>query len=282
MKLVPKRDGPPGYGGSMTGGTRDDADKAIQLKRLKWFGHVVGAVVIIGCLTGVLVAVARAQYPLALLFVGATAFWSIPYGQKLFARMVKPRAMLAGGATTLRPGRSVDLSAAAMMLIGLSTGAAWVVLGLAGTVTFPFGAHYPLGYVIFFGALALFCAAYLATMLRHRGTAYLRFTPEDFGFAEGFFTGRGAWGDIAAVNDDTPVYSLPALKTTRAQPYAACAVSITKHDGTMVAVPDGNLYAPDGDALREWIRYYWEHPEHRAELTDNRALQRLRSWAPAV
>jgi hypothetical protein len=28
-------------------------------------------------------------------------------------------------------------------------------------------------------------------------------------------------------------------------------------------------------ALREWVRFYWQHPECRAELTDSRGLQRL-------
>jgi hypothetical protein len=32
---------------------------------------------------------------------------------------------------------------------------------------------------------------------------------------------------------------------------------------------------PDGTALRELVRFYWEHPESRGELTDGRALKRL-------
>jgi hypothetical protein len=32
---------------------------------------------------------------------------------------------------------------------------------------------------------------------------------------------------------------------------------------------------PDGSALRELVRFYWEHPESRDELTDGRAVERL-------
>lgn len=28
-------------------------------------------------------------------------------------------------------------------------------------------------------------------------------------------------------------------------------------------------------ALREWVRFYWQHPDYRAELSDARALRRL-------
>lgn len=31
----------------------------------------------------------------------------------------------------------------------------------------------------------------------------------------------------------------------------------------------------NGDALRQWTRFYWQHPECRNELTDARALRRL-------
>ena len=36
-------------------------------------------------------------------------------------------------------------------------------------------------------------------------------------------------------------------------------------------------YAPNGAALYWMVRHYWKHPEDRAELTDGRALERLRT-----
>jgi hypothetical protein len=253
-------------------------------QNLKRFGYFAGALAIVLSLIGVIVAAWQGQYVLALLFVGLTLFWSIPYAQKLFVKRLTPRATVEAGGTTLRPGRSVDVLGAVMMLIGFVTSAAWAVLGVIGVVTWPYGSNYRLGYGIFFGALALFCARYLAMMIRNHGTAYMWLRPDGFTFAEGFFTGRGTWADVVKVNDDTPVYSMggSAFRTKRAQPYASCAVSITKTDGNMVAVPNGDIYAKDGDALREWIRFYWQHPECRDELTDDRGLQRLATWTPTA
>jgi hypothetical protein len=32
---------------------------------------------------------------------------------------------------------------------------------------------------------------------------------------------------------------------------------------------------PDGSAMRDLVRFYWQHPDSRGELTDGRALERL-------
>jgi hypothetical protein len=259
-------------------------DRAIHLKRALAFQWALTVLLLAACVAVTLVAACHSQFALALIFVGVTLFWAIPTGQKLLRRRMVPRAEVAEGATTLRPGRSVDVLAAVMMSVGLVSGTAWAVLGVAGTVTFPFGTRNLLGYVVFGGGWALCCAAYLGTMVRHRGTAYLRFTQADFVLAEGFHTGRGGWSEVTAVNDDTPIYTVGMGPFTRkrAQPYARCAITITKTNGDMAAVPDGNLYAANGNALRDWVRFYWEHPEYRGELADERGLARLHSWVPTA
>jgi hypothetical protein len=258
--------------------------KATERKWLNAFSYVTGAVAVVVCVAGVIVAAIVGQLALALLLVGLTLFWSIPYGQKLFIKRIVPRAKVDSAGTTLRPGRSVDVLGAAMMTIGSVTGGAWAALGFLGEVSFPFGADYAIGYVIFFGGLGSFCTAYLVVMIRNHGTAYVRLTPDGFVLAEGYFTGRGSWTEVVTVNDDTPVYEVgfSVFKRKKAQPYARCAITITKADGTTAAVPNGNLYASNGDALRELIRFYWQHPEHRGELTDDRALARLRAWEPTA
>jgi hypothetical protein len=259
-------------------------DKETELKWLKVFSYLIGTVAVVICVAAVIVAATAGQWTLALLFVGMTLFWSIPYGQKLFIKRLVPRAKVDSTGTTLRPDRSVDVLAVAMMLIGLVTGGAWAALGFLGEVTWPFGAHYGFGYVIFFGGFSAFCAWYLAMMIRNSGTAYVRLTPDGCVLVEGFVTGRASWAEVTAVTDDMPVYTTrrPGFKTKKGQPYAWCASSIMKTDGTMAAVPNGNLYASNGDALRELIRFYWQHPEYRQELTDDRALARLGTWEPTA
>ncbi len=46
-------------------------------------------------------------------------------------------------------------------------------------------------------------------------------------------------------------------------------------DGRPSTLVAADSYTPDGKALRELVRFYWQHPEHRCELTDGRALERL-------
>lgn len=256
--------------------------KAAEQKWLRAGSYLIGAIAIVGSVTAVFVAVTVGQLMLALLFVGLTLFWSIPFGQKLFLKRLVPRATVDTSGTTLRPDLSVDVLALVMMLIGLTTGSAWAVLGLLGEVTWPFGAHYGLGYVIFFGGFGAFCIWYLALMVRNSGTGYVRLTPDGCVLAEGFIMGRANWAEVTAVTDEVPVYTTrrSVLRTTKTQPYARCAISITKTDGTMAAVPNGNLYASSGASLRELIRFYWQHPDLRGELTDERALERLRTWEP--
>jgi hypothetical protein len=45
-------------------------------------------------------------------------------------------------------------------------------------------------------------------------------------------------------------------------------------DETTPTIAAGAM-TPDGSAIRGLVRFYWEHPESRDELTDGRALKRL-------
>ena len=49
---------------------------------------------------------------------------------------------------------------------------------------------------------------------------------------------------------------------------------ITTADGRTRILPS-DWYTPGGRELRELVRFYWQHPEHREELTDGRAAERL-------
>jgi hypothetical protein len=48
-------------------------------------------------------------------------------------------------------------------------------------------------------------------------------------------------------------------------------------DKKPIVVKNASGYAPSGAALYWMIRHYCRHPENRAELTDGRALERLRT-----
>ncbi|WP_131812949.1 hypothetical protein [Mycolicibacterium peregrinum] len=46
--------------------------------------------------------------------------------------------------------------------------------------------------------------------------------------------------------------------------------------GDFKLIKESSLYTPNGAALLQFLRFYWLHPDSRSELTDERALERLR------
>ncbi|MGV0625639.1 hypothetical protein [Mycolicibacter minnesotensis] len=98
----------------------------------------------------------------------------------------------------------------------------------------------------------------------HGGVHYLRLSPEGFEIWQGLRTVRCGWDELRDIRAWPPGGSLPLRGTI----YLVCA------DGqTRSIVTDG--YTPGGHAVRVWMRFYWTNPDHRAELTDHRALERL-------
>jgi hypothetical protein len=52
------------------------------------------------------------------------------------------------------------------------------------------------------------------------------------------------------------------------------AIVFVMSDETAPTISAGAM-TPDGIAVRELVRFYWQHADHRDELTDGRALERL-------
>jgi hypothetical protein len=76
--------------------------------------------------------------------------------------------------------------------------------------------------------------------------------------------GRGDWNEVKDVAEDVPGQTAPT---------PSAVVFVMSDDSTLI-LPAGSM-TPEGSALREFVRFYWQHPEHREELTDGRALERL-------
>jgi hypothetical protein len=72
-----------------------------------------------------------------------------------------------------------------------------------------------------------------------------------------------SWDEIAQIADRAQQARHPSGTTY-----------ITTADGRTRILPS-DWYTPGGHALREFVRFYWKHPDDREELTDGRALQRL-------
>ena len=96
------------------------------------------------------------------------------------------------------------------------------------------------------------------------GTKYLLLTPDGFELAQGWRSASGEWEQVQDVADEAPGQQAPTTG----------AVVTLMADDTAATLAAGSM-TPEGSALRELVRFYWEHPESRGELTEGRALKRL-------
>jgi hypothetical protein len=55
----------------------------------------------------------------------------------------------------------------------------------------------------------------------------------------------------------------------------ASAIVVTMPDRKVCTVASTGSYTADEDALRDMVKFYWQHPEARSELTTGAALTRL-------
>ena len=99
---------------------------------------------------------------------------------------------------------------------------------------------------------------------RRGSTKYLRLTPSGFELEEGWRSQSGDWDQVKDVTD-----AAPGQQTSTSGP-----VVFVMSDGSAPTIAAGSM-TPNGKALRELVRFYWQHPESRGELTDGRALERL-------
>jgi hypothetical protein len=74
----------------------------------------------------------------------------------------------------------------------------------------------------------------------------------------------GLWGDVVAITDRRP---------EKSPPLRAMIFVKFRDDRVRTLVVDS--YTPGGDAMRRFVRYYWLNSNHRDELTDRRAIERL-------
>ena len=232
------------------------------------------------CAGGAAAALGSGQGVLAILLACATLLAFTVFGQVLFLKRFVPRATADHTGTTLRSPRAYDLLSLTTSVGAILLFVPWAVLGTLHMVSVPFPDKLRHGYLLIFGWAAVFCAVVVVKYVQNGGMGYLRFTSDEFVFAEVFWKTKGAWADVIAITDDAPVrgHGIGRLKIQQSEAYALCAITMVMANGAKAAIGNGTQYSEDGDALREWIRFYWDNPAYRAEFTDGRALERLRTW----
>jgi hypothetical protein len=113
---------------------------------------------------------------------------------------------------------------------------------------------------------AVWAVLFLWRAIARGATSYLRLTPNGFEFGQGLSPLRGAWNRVTNVGDRRPEGRLPLRSV----------IVMAMSDGQLSTLVSADSFTPGGKALRELVRFYWRHPEQRNELTDSRALERLR------
>lgn len=222
-----------------------------------------------GLLSGVwtLVYLWRAAYLSAIvaLLAAIFSFGMIGMLVTVASGRVVPRVEWDGEGMTVRPDRRVDMLLLASSFAGFAAMALYAILEPLGRLAIrpPSGNGQYL--VIACAAGALMGIFALRHMLVQRGTSLLRMTVEGIATANTITTVRRSWDDIAEIADR------PADGR-----HETGATYIITGDGRIRTHPT-DWYTPGGKALRDIIRFYWEHPEHRDELTDGTAAQRLQA-----
>jgi hypothetical protein len=179
---------------------------------------------------------------------------------------VSPRAAHGPEGTVIYPQKFVDQ----MFYVSFASSVCASVLYLC---FLPFGAvdiHLPEGYRRGDIAICVFFIVFnVPTLIRafkHGGEGHLRLDPDGFEVWNGFwgsFVG-GRWEDVERIQDRPVrgrVTGREVIVFVRPKQRAAMFMSDT--------------VTKNSDAMLEWVRFYWQHPEHRDELVDGRALRRL-------
>ncbi|MCG7606913.1 MULTISPECIES: hypothetical protein [Mycobacterium] len=233
------------------------------------FGIAINLILALVCGIWAFIAVKHLAFITGVIALGLAVTWLFVASQLAAAKNAVFQAAFDESGMLLRPDGRIDAtqrrSYAALALSGLSMVIAWITGWLY--IPLPDGVSQvvPIG----FGATGLIAGWFWFVFKRQGGTSHLLLTPEELEFTNLGSLNSGKWDDIAAVTDKLPTegrFWTPMV--------------ITMKDGSILAMDSPGSYTPKGTALIELVRFYWRHPEQRTELTDGRALDRLRALDP--
>ena len=105
---------------------------------------------------------------------------------------------------------------------------------------------------------------------RQRGMSRLRMSADGIEVGNTMTTAGRAWDELTEVADRAANGRKPTGTTY-----------ITSDGGRIRTLPS-DWYTPGGHALRDLVRFYWQHPEHREELANGLAVERLKAIVRGV
>jgi hypothetical protein len=223
---------------------------------------------VIGVLCAILVVaeLARGEYLSAVVALGGAAFCFglvIPLFKVVPGR-VAPRVHFDGAGTTFRPDPGVDIPIQTAIGGAVVSSVLIVILQPMGKLAISIPAHMRYSLPFMAAIIAVAGAPMLWRNIMRGGTKYLRLTPAGFELAQGWRRQRGEWTSVQAVAAEAPHQQASTPGT----------IAVVMSDHAVYTLAAGSI-TPEGAAMRDVVRYYWQHPESREELTDGRAAQRL-------
>lgn len=177
-----------------------------------------------------------------------------------------PRTHYGAEGTLVRTPKIVDVAFVTSFASGVSAATLYLACSPFDLVDYTPTGVLRVGVPAFCGFLILFGIPALYRTFKYGAESHIRLDAEGFEVWNGHWGSyvRGAWAQVEEILDhpvrgrairrEVIVFALPSGRSA-----------------TLVC--DG--MTTDSGGLRNWVRFYWQHPEFRGELNDRRALQRL-------
>ncbi|MCH9728307.1 MAG: hypothetical protein K0U84_01245 [Actinomycetia bacterium] len=181
-------------------------------------------------------------------------------------RRVPLRATSDSAGTVLRPEPWVGILLWVTFGAVVSSGVLYLIFAPLDSVDIELSTFRQIRNPQLIGAAVVLAVIGLVAYTR-RGPGHVLLSPEGFEIRDILHTKGGSWTDVADITDNAP-------KPKTRQP-----IVLVMKDGQQRIIQSADGYAPNGAALYWMVRHYWRHPEDRDELTDGRALERLRTEA---
>lgn len=230
-----------------------------------WSALVFGAFAVFAAMVACLQLV-KSEYLSALVALGGSIFclgFVVPAFKSVPGR-VKPRVRSDSGGTTFLPDRGIEIPLQVGLSGALTSSVLIVILMPLGRLAIPVppNMRYALPFTASF--LVVGIAPMLLRNLRRGSMSHLRLTEQGFEFLQGWRPQSADWSSVENVISEAP-------QPKKSPPSAIVFILADDKVLTFTA----SAYTPGGVALRSLVRFYWQHPEARDELTDGRASQRL-------
>ncbi|MGV0811358.1 hypothetical protein ABQF34_05310 [Mycolicibacterium boenickei] len=227
---------------------------------------VVLGIPVLACAAWAILTLVRGSYLTTVVALGATVFWFMP----IVIWQIMPKFVAWGtfdsSGTTIRLDKRMDRLTLINMFAGTVSLGLLAAFGSSGKLDIPLPPDIASLYSLVFAGPALACLGLIAMIVVRPGVCRVRLTPEGFEFAEAFTRKRGTWSEVVDMTEEAP-----------SGVYANSPIVMVMAGGETKMLKEAMVFTPNPAVLREHVRFYWQHPERRDELTDGQALEKLRS-----